>query len=284
MRTLLTGGTGFIGSAVLDVLVAAGHDVVAAVRSDAAAADVTARGATAVHLDLFDADAVESALADVDAAIHAAAPDRGAADLDGAVVDGVLRAFAERGRFVLTSGIWVHGSGDDLVEGDPLDPADLVAWRATLEERVRASSVDARIIRPGVVYGRGRGLVPMLLDGPRTDDGLIPLIGDGRQRWSLVHVDDLARLYLAVLEHTGPIPRVIAVDGVPTSVRAIAERIGGRMVAPESSEATRARLGDAFAGALLLDQAATGAFARSLGWEPEHRSILDELDAVRSAA
>ncbi len=285
MRTLLTGGTGFIGSTVLDVLVEAGHDVRAAVRSDRAAADVAARGAVPLRIDLTDADAVARALADADAAIHAAAPDEGAAELDTAIVEGAIRAFADGRRFLLTSGVWVYGAAAGVVDDDPLDPPALVAWRVPIEERLLASSVDARIIVPGVVYGHDRGIVPMVTDGARTADGAIPLVGDGRQHWTLIHVDDLARLYLAVLEHDGPLERVIGSDGEPTTVRAIAEAVAGPAgVRPETADATRARLGAEFADALLLDQSARGDFARWIGWEPEHRGILDELARRRRVA
>ncbi|WP_353815859.1 NAD-dependent epimerase/dehydratase family protein [Agromyces sp. SYSU T00266] len=287
MRILLTGGTGFIGSAVLDVLVGAGHDVRAVVRSDRSASEVTARGATALRLDLFDVEATAVAFADVDAAVHAAAPEQGADELNAAVVEAAIRAFGDGGgRFVLTSGVWVRGAGADLVEDAPLDTApELVAWRVPLEERLLASSVDARIVEPGVVYGHGRGLLRLITDAPRSAGGALRLIGDGRQHWTWVHVDDLARLYLAVLEHDGPVRRVIGSDGAPTTVRSIAESVAGPAgVVPESAEATRARLGTALADSLMLDQAARGGLARSLGWEPEHTGVLDEVAEARRAA
>lgn len=287
MRTLLTGGTGFIGSAVLDALVEAGHDVRAVVRSDRAADDVVRRGARSLRLDLFDVDATAAALADVDALVHAAAPEQRADELNAAVIEAAISAFGDgRGRVVLTSGVWIRGAGSDLVEEDPLDAApDLVAWRVPLEERLLASSVDARVIEPGVVYGHRRGIVGLIADGPRTPGGAVRLIGDGSQHWTWVHVDDLARLYLTVLEHGGPVRRVIASDGEPTTVREIAEAVAGPAgVAPESADAARERLGAAFADALLLDQAARGAFARTLGWLPEHRGVIADLVGARRAA
>lgn len=287
METLLTGGTGYIGSAVLDALVEAGHHVRAVVRDERGAAAVVARGATALRLDLFDADATAAAVADVDALVHAAAPAQRADELNAAVVGAAVRAFGDgRGRVVLTSGIWIRGEGDDLVEEGPLDAApELVAWRVPLEERLLASSVDARIIEPGVVYGHGRGLVGLITDAPRTEEGALRLIGDGTQRWTWVHVDDLARLYVAVLERDEPVRRVIASDGAPTAVRDIAAVVAGPAgVAPESADATRARLGTAFADALLLDQAARGTVARTLGWTPTHDGVISDLLAAEQAA
>lgn len=285
MRTLLTGGTGFIGSAVLDELVGAGHDVHAVVRNDRAAAQVAERGATPLHLDVTDINAFTAALDGFDAAVHAASPAEGADEFNAAVIEAAMRAFADGRRFVLTSGVWVYGDNADIREDSPHAAPELVAWRVPQEERLIASSVDARIVVPGVVYGHGQGLVGLITDAPRTPDGALRLIGDGSQRWTLVHVDDLARLYLAVLEHDGPIGRVIASDGSPATVREIAEAVAGPSgVVPTTADATRARLGAAFADALLLDQAASGDFARSaLGWTPEHASVLDEVERAQAA-
>ncbi|MRX43404.1 NAD-dependent epimerase/dehydratase family protein [Agromyces kandeliae] len=287
MKTLLTGGTGYIGSAVLEALVAAGHDVHAVVRSERAAHRVATAGAVPAWVDLRDVDAVSAALASMDGAVHAAAPADGADELNATVVDAAIRAFGDgRARLVFTSGVWIRGSGRDLDEDGTLDRApDLVAWRVPIEERLLDSGVDAAVIEPGVVYGRGRGLVRLIADGPRTPGGAMRLIGDGGQHWSLVHVDDLARLYLMVLEHERPPRRVIASDGAPTTVRAIAEAIAGPgRVVPEPPDVTRERLGSAFADALMLDQVASGARARAIGWQPEVERVLDDLVRDRPAA
>jgi len=279
MKILLTGATGYIGSAVLDTLLVAGHDVLAPVRSDEAAATVAAKGATPVVGDLHDVDWLTSLLEGTDAAIHTAAsddPER----LNVAVVDAAERAYRGTGRrFVLTSGIWEYGAGAGIHSSDTPDPVGLVAWRVPIEERLLASGVAATIVVPGVVYGHGKGLASVIVDAPRTADGALTLVGDGSQRWTWVHVDDLARLYLLAVTHPVPVGRLIASDGAPVSVREVAEATGAT-VAAESVDATRARLGAAFADALLLDQAADGAEARELGWTPEHVGVLQELARV----
>jgi len=288
MRILLTGATGYIGSSVLDTLIASGHEVVAVVRRPDAAARVAERGATALQGDVTDAAWLTAALADVDAAIHTAAPDDGASAFNASVVDAAIAAFGGTDRrFVLTSGIWEYGAGDDIDDDGPLDPVALVEWRVPIEERLLASSVAATIVVPGVVYGHGRGLAGLVTDAPRTGSGALRLIGDGEQRWTWVHVDDLARLYELAVTHQAPLGRVIGSDGSPTTVRALAEAVagaGGVGVAPERADATRERLGAAFADALLLDQAAIGAKARSMGWVPEHTSILDEVRVAADRA
>lgn len=288
----MTGATGYIGSSVLDTLIASGHEVVAVVRRPDAAARVAERGATALQGDVTDAAWLAARLAEADAAIHTAAPDDGAPGFNDAVIDAAIRAYGEDGRrFVLTSGIWEYGAGVDLDDDAVLDPPQLVAWRVPREERLLASGVGATIIVPGVVYGHDRGLVPSLIvDAPRTEAGALRLIGDGSQHWTFVHVDDLARLYLAVVKAAGVRGRVIGSDGSPTTVRALAEAVavatGASGVTAETPDASRARLGSAFADALLLDQAATGRAARALCWAPEHASVIDDvlLDREASAA
>jgi nucleoside-diphosphate-sugar epimerase len=286
MRILLTGATGYIGSSLLDTLIASGHEVSAVVRSREAADRVRGRGATALEGEVTDAAWFGSALDDVDAAVHTAAPDTGAEAFNTSIVDTVIDRFGGTGkRFVLTSGIWAYGAGAATDDDGELDAPELVAWRVPIEERLLASSVDATIVVPGVVYGHGRGLAGLITDAPRTERDELSLIGDGSQHWTWVHVDDLARLYELALTHETSLGRLIGSDGTPTTVRALADSVAGATgVAAESPEATRSRLGAAFADALLLDQRASGRKARALGWVPAYTSVIEELRAVASAA
>ncbi|WP_243074104.1 NAD-dependent epimerase/dehydratase family protein [Microbacterium sp. SS28] len=279
MKILLTGSTGYIGSAVLERLVAAGHDVIAPVRSARAAEAVEAQGARAVQGDVTDAVWFGEQLSQADAAVHAAAPSEGAEAFNASVVDSAIATFAGTGKhFVLTSGIWLWGAGADIDESTPAAAPALVAWRVAIEDRLLASDVEATVIAPGVVYGRGQGLVDLIVDAPRTQDGALQLIGDGEQRWTWVHVDDLARLYEIALESPQGLGRVIASDGSSPTVREIAESAAGADgVVAGTADAARDRFGSAFGDALLLDQRASGAKARALGWTPEHTGVLAEL-------
>jgi len=286
MRILLTGSTGYIGSALLERLVASGHEVVAVVRTAGAAARVAELGAVAAQGDPTDAPWFRELLAGVDAAVHTAAPAVGAPAFNSSIADSAIAAFGGTGkRFVLTSGIWLWGTGAGIDDTTSLAPPALVAWRAPIEERLLASDVDATIVAPGVVYGRGRGLLDAITAAPRTPDGAIELIGDGEQHWTWVHVDDLARLYEIALTAAEVPGRIIASDGSPTTVRAIAERAAGDAgVVAGTADAARERFGDAFGDALLLDQRAHARAAEALGWVPEHTSVLDEVAVPASVA
>ena len=248
-----------------------GHDVVAVVRSEDSAQKVQAAGATAALGDLSDQEWLTAQLRQVDGAIHtAAAGDGKDPERDDVVIAAVQDAFGGTDKsYVHTGGIWTYGSVSDISETDPDAPPALTAWRVDRETRVLGSGLTASVVQPAVVYGHGQGIPAMVAAGP--------LVGDGTQHWTTVHVDDLADLYVAVLTKADGGRRYIGANGHNPTNREIVQAAGGDVTAT-SIDDVHARFGEPFGDALLLDQQASGAAAReAFGWEPSRPTLLDEL-------
>ena len=138
MNVALTGATGFVGSHVLTALHTRGHDVTALVRNDAEADTVSAAGAIPAIVDLYNRAAVVGLLSDAEGAIHTASPgDATSANLDAAVVDAAIDAFAGTGKpYLHISGLWIYGNNPSISEESPLDPPAFVSWKEPIERRV----------------------------------------------------------------------------------------------------------------------------------------------------
>ena len=286
MKIIMTGATGYVGSAVADAFLRADHDVTGVAHTAQARARLVARRMEAITGDIAAPDELAPRVAShkPDALDWAATTNR--SDLDAPAVHALLDRLAGTGvTFVYTSGAWVHGeTGDAVIDEDaPLAPVELVAWRVAVERRVlETPGVRGIVVRPGIVYGRAGG-IPAMLTASARSGGAARYIGTGRNRWSLVFIEDLADLYARAVESAPPSTVLLAVAPSSFTVLDVARAAsegagaGGRIVA-WPLEAARKELG-AFADALVLDQAQLSArrTERLLGWTPRGPSIVDEL-------
>jgi nucleoside-diphosphate-sugar epimerase len=286
MKVALTGATGFVGSHILTELHSRGHEVTALVRDDAQAGVVKARGATPFVIDLYDRPAVASVLSSADGAIHTASPgDATSADLDSAVVDAAISAFAGTGKpYLHISGAWVYGNNTAITEQSPFHAPAMVSWKEPIERRIlNETDMRGTVIVSSVAYGDGGGGIPgLLLGSPRDKAGNLILLGTGQQHWSTVHVADLADAFRLVLEDDAARGYYVIGNGANQTVAelgdAAAVAVGAPGVVPGSDDEARARLGDYFAEVLLLDQGTDAARARTeLGWQPSHLTLTDEF-------
>jgi nucleoside-diphosphate-sugar epimerase len=288
MKVLLTGATGYIGSAVAERLLAAGHEVFGLARSEEAARKLEAAGVSPVRGDMKSPESISRAAREADAVIHTAATgDADAPQADEQAVAAILDALEGTNKpFIYTSGVWVLGNTKGVADEEtPLDPTPLVAWRPAIEERVLAAAergIRSIVLRPGMVYGRGGGSVGEMVQSGRQK-GTVRFVGTGENRWSLIHVEDLADLYLKALERAPAGTLLMVASGPSMTVREIAEaasRAAGAEGRVESwpIEQARERLG-AYADAIVLDQQISAAKAmRLLDWKPAAPSVLEELE------
>lgn len=285
MKIALTGAAGFIGSHVLTDLQEHGHEVTALVRNEAQADAIAARGATAVVVDLYDRPAVVGQLSGVDGAVHTASPgDETSANLDSAVVDAAIEAYAGTGKpYAHISGLWIYGANPSISEQSPFNAPPLVAWKLPIQERLlNVPDMRGIVVVSSVAYGDGAGGIPgLLLASPRDEGGNLIMLGSGQQHWSTVHAADLADFFRRVLEHDSARGYYVIGNGLHTTVAelttAAAGAAGAAGAVPGSDNEARGRLGDYFAEVLLLDQGTDSAKARAeLGWEPSHPGLADE--------
>jgi nucleoside-diphosphate-sugar epimerase len=284
MKIALTGATGFTGSHILAELQEHGHEVTALVRADPEV--VAGRGATPAVVDLYDRPSVLRLLSDADGAIHRASPgDATSAELDSAVADAAIEAFDGTGKpYIHISGAWVYGDNTSITEESPFDPPAMVAWREPIERRLLAArDIRGVVVVSGLAYGDGGGGIPgLLLGSPRDDAGNLIMLGTGQQRWSTVHVADLADFFRRVLEDDSARGYYVIGDGQNPTVaeltEAAADAAGAPGAVPGSDDEARARLGDYLAEVLLLDQGTAAAKARAeLDWRPTRPGLVDEF-------
>ncbi|MBA3947582.1 MAG: SDR family oxidoreductase [Herpetosiphonaceae bacterium] len=300
MRIFVTGASGWIGSAVVPELIAAGHQVVGLARSDASATALTAAGAGVQRGTLDDLDSLRSAAAASDGVIHLAFKHdiafsgdyQGATDADRRAVETFGEALAGTDRpFVIASGTLGIAPGRVATErdGQSPDPTMLALGgpgtrldTAQVTLALASRGVRSSVVRlPPTCHGDGDHGFMATLVGIARDTGVSGYIGDGSNRWPAVHRLDAARVFRLALEKApaGSVLQAVADEGVP--VRAIATVIGQHLDLPVvaiSPEDAGAHFG--FLAAFLgVDSPASSALTRALlEWQPTHPGLIDDLD------
>ena len=280
MRVLVTGGAGFIGSHVVDRLLAAGmapriFDVRQSEHHATQEVDT-------VLGDLLDREALQTAMKGCDAVVHLAA----AADVDDVALRpaeaeavnarGTLNVLeAARGagvsRVVYASTIWVYGSATGTVDEDHavelpdhLYTATKLAGEMYCRSYASLYGLDCTVLRFGIPYGpraRPAGVIPIFVRKALAGEP-VTIAGEGLQSRRFVYVEDLAE---GVVRGLGPkaggrVYNLVGDESV--TVRGIADAVGDLLGGVEIVH-TRARAAD-FAGAEVSGARA----AAELGWRP----------------
>jgi nucleoside-diphosphate-sugar epimerase len=301
MRVFVTGASGWIGSAVVPELIAAGHQVIGLARSDASAAALEDAGAEVHRGDLDDLDGLRNATVGSDGVIHLAfrhdlsfAGDfEGAAVVDRRAIEtfGDALAGSDRPLVIASGAVGLapgriatendgHGTDSDAAAQNPGVRARHANAELTLSfaaRRIRSSIVR---LAP-TVHGEGdNGFMPIIV-GIARDRGLAAYIGDGTNRWPAVHRLDAAHLFRLAVETApaGSTLHAIADEGVP--MRDIAEVIGRHLHVPTAA-LTPAEATEHFgflANFLAVDSPVSSALTRErIDWQPTQPGLLDDLD------
>lgn len=298
MRVFVTGATGFVGAAVVEELIAAGHQVLGLARSDAGAKSLLAAGAQVHRGDLEDLDSLRRGAAAADGVIHTAfnhdfSKFKANCETDRQVIAALGSALAGSDRpLIITSAVGILPSGHVATEETMPASGPAAHPRAASEEA--AASLAARGVRVSIVrlaasvHGDGdHAFVPLLI-GLARQKGISAYVGDGLNRWPAVHRRDAAQLYRLVLEKGSAGARYHGVAEVGIAVRDIASVIGRRLNVPVvamSNEEAANHFGwfVHFAG---MDMPALSERTQErLGWQPKHpghcrsrrRELLHEL-------
>ena len=294
MKVFITGATGYIGGALAQALLAAGHAVSGLTRSAASADALERRGVTPVRGTLDDADVLARAAAAADVTINAASADHRAA------AEVMLGALAGSGKtFIHTSGSSIVGTRargelrEEVFDEDtPFTPSPARAARVDIDNMVRGAAntgVRAIVIAPSLIYGRGHGLNPHSIQLPwlialAKKYGVAKYIGLGENRWSNAHIDDLVTLYLLAIDKA-PAGAFYFAENGENSMREMCEAIsrmlgyGGRTQSMTVEEAA-AEWGEGPANDTMgSNSRVRGKRARAdLNWRPQGPSLIEEIE------
>ena len=292
MRVFVTGASGWIGSAVVPELLAAGHEVIGLARSDESAAALTAAGAGVHRGSLDDLESLRAGAEASDAVIHlafkhdfsdyaaAGRTERAAIETFGDVLEGSGRAF------LFASGVAFGVPGRVVTERDESQLKGPDAPRGGAEDL--ALGFAERGIRPvalrfaPTVHGEGDHGFTAVLVGVARERGASAYVGDGANRWPAVHRLDAARMVALALEKAPAGSAVHAVGEEGIAARDIAEVIGRQLdvpvvsVEPEKADEHFGWIGTFFARDIPASSTIT---QELLVWTPTRPGLLADLES-----
>jgi len=290
MKVFITGATGFIGAALVQELLNAGHQVLGLARSDASASALIAAGAKVHRGDLQDLDSLRSGAAASDGVIHAGfihdfSRFKEMCEVDKIAIETIGSTLAGSSRpFVVTSGTAFVRPGslatEDIASSHDTNQYPRVSETTALAFTSKGVRTAVLRLSPSV-HGEGdhHGFIPILV-GIARQKGIAAYIGDGQNQWNAVHRLDAAQLYRLALESGDAGARYHAVGDESLTLKTISELIGRHLNLPVvsiSQEEAAAHFGW-FAAMAALDCPASSKLTQErLDWHPSHPTLTEDL-------
>lgn len=291
MRILVTGASGWIGSASVKELISAGHHVLGLSRSDESAAKLAKQGAEVVRGSLDDLASLHAAAALAEGVVHlgynhdfsqmaaAAQTDRAAIDAFADVLQGT------GGPLLIAAGTLGLAPGRVGTEADmPSAGGHPRAANAAYTVGLAERGIRSMVMRfAPTVHGAGgdHGFVAVLARIAR-ESGVSGYIGDGRNRWPAVNRLDAGKLVQLAIDSATPGSVLHAVAEQGVAAHDIATALGKFLAVPvESIPADRAKAHFDWLGMFFAaDAPASSAHTRALlDWEPTHKTLLEDIAA-----
>lgn len=287
MRVFITGGSGFVGAALVPELIRSGHRVLGLARSAASAGVLRAAGADVLEGDLADLETLRRGARAADAVIHAAfeldlADWAKGGEMDRQAIDALGDAISGSERLlIVTSGAFAIDAPGVASEVNRARAAGHPRVTESAADQASARGARVALLRLGVVHGDGdRHFVPALIALARAK-GVSAYVGDGSQRWPMVHVRDAAEAYRLTLERGSAGARYHAIAEEGVAVREIAAAIARKLDVPlvaQSTDEAKAHFG-VLAAFVSADRPTSSARTREeLGWTPRQRGLLEDLE------
>jgi 2-alkyl-3-oxoalkanoate reductase len=307
MRSLVLGGSGFLGGALVPQLVTRGHAVTVVTRDVGKVPRLEAMGARAVLGDLLEPASLRP-VPEVDAVVLLAQPAFFGKRIGRArfarLTDEVTRLnlsalVLARERsipIVVTGGTAYRTRGDEVAdESWPLTRTGVARIGAGVDpllEQVRREGTPKFVrLLPGQIYGPG-GMTLQMIEWARN--GRNGIIGDGKNRIPRVHVDDCAAAYALALESLPRLPtaeQFIVADDVACTTEAFSTELAAQLGLPPPRHvprpvqlALRVVLGKYLFETMQMDcQVSNQKLKRELGWAPRYASYREGLAATIAA-